>query len=109
MNVSAWWLGPSWVGMKGKTQSGSRWSARSPQKRTVSREGRRTAAMVSAVRGPCGYDLRPMVPPTASAPPPLKLSVVIPCLNAAATIGAQLEALTRQSWEGEWEVIVADN
>ena len=41
--------------------------------------------------------------------PPLKLSVVIPCLNAAATIGVQLEALARQSWEGEWEVIVADN
>ncbi|HEX9941123.1 MAG TPA: glycosyltransferase [Thermoanaerobaculia bacterium] len=40
---------------------------------------------------------------------PLKLSVVIPCLNAEATIGAQLEALSRQHWPGEWEVIVADN
>jgi glycosyltransferase involved in cell wall biosynthesis len=40
---------------------------------------------------------------------PLKLSVVIPCLNAVATLGAQLEALTGQSWEGGWEVIVADN
>lgn len=40
---------------------------------------------------------------------PLKLSVVIPCLNAEATLGAQLEALARQSWPGEWEVIVADN
>ena len=37
------------------------------------------------------------------------MSVVIPCLNAAATIGVQLEALAGQSWEGEWEVIVADN
>jgi glycosyltransferase involved in cell wall biosynthesis len=40
---------------------------------------------------------------------PLKLSVVIPCLNAAATLGAQLAALAGQSWQGEWEVIVADN
>lgn len=40
---------------------------------------------------------------------PMKLSVVVPCLNAAATVGAQLEALSRQSWPGEWEVIVADN
>ncbi|HKV06504.1 MAG TPA: glycosyltransferase family A protein, partial [Thermoanaerobaculia bacterium] len=40
---------------------------------------------------------------------PLKLSVVIPCLNAADTLGVQLEALAGQSWPGEWEVIVADN
>jgi glycosyltransferase involved in cell wall biosynthesis len=40
---------------------------------------------------------------------PLKLSVVIPCLNAAATLGVQLAALAGQSWEGEWEVLVADN
>ncbi|HEY4573152.1 MAG TPA: glycosyltransferase family A protein, partial [Thermoanaerobaculia bacterium] len=39
----------------------------------------------------------------------MKLSVVIPCLNAAATLGVQLAALTRQSWPGGWEVIVADN
>jgi glycosyltransferase involved in cell wall biosynthesis len=38
-----------------------------------------------------------------------KVSVVIPCLNAGATIGVQLEALAGQSWPGEWEVIVADN
>jgi glycosyltransferase involved in cell wall biosynthesis len=38
-----------------------------------------------------------------------KLSVVIPCLNAAATLGVQLAALAGQSWAGEWEVIVADN
>jgi glycosyltransferase involved in cell wall biosynthesis len=41
--------------------------------------------------------------------PPLKLSVIMPCLNAAATIGVQLEALAGQVWEGEWEVVVADN
>jgi glycosyltransferase involved in cell wall biosynthesis len=39
----------------------------------------------------------------------LKLSVVIPCLNAAATLGVQLAALAGQRWEGAWEVIVADN
>jgi len=50
------------------------------------------------------YDLHPMNPS-----PPLKLSVVMPCLNAAATIGVQLEALAGQVWEGEWEVVVADN
>ncbi len=41
--------------------------------------------------------------------PPLKLSVIMPCLNAAATIGVQLEALAGQVWEGDWEVVVADN
>jgi len=38
-----------------------------------------------------------------------KLSVVIPCRNAARTIGAQLEALARESWHDAWEVVVADN
>jgi glycosyltransferase involved in cell wall biosynthesis len=38
----------------------------------------------------------------------MKISVVIPCLNAAATIDQQLEALTHQS-PAPWEVIVADN
>jgi glycosyltransferase involved in cell wall biosynthesis len=38
----------------------------------------------------------------------MKLSVVIPCLNAAATIGVQLEALARQDCP-PWEIIVADN
>ncbi len=40
---------------------------------------------------------------------PLKLSVVVPCLNAAATLAEQLEALAGQEYAGEWEVIVADN
>jgi glycosyltransferase involved in cell wall biosynthesis len=39
----------------------------------------------------------------------MELSVVIPCLNAAETIGGQLEALRRQKWRGSWEVIIADN
>jgi len=37
------------------------------------------------------------------------ISVVIPAYNAAATLSAQLEALTRQSIDEPWEVIVADN
>jgi len=40
---------------------------------------------------------------------PLSLSVVIPCRNAAATLGEQLEALAGQRWHGPWEVVVADN
>ena len=39
----------------------------------------------------------------------MKLSVIIPCYNAADTIGDQLEALTRQRWSQPWEVIVVDN
>jgi glycosyltransferase involved in cell wall biosynthesis len=37
------------------------------------------------------------------------LSVVIPAFNAAGTIGEQLEALVAQTWDGAWEVVVADN
>lgn len=39
----------------------------------------------------------------------MDLSVVIPCLNAAATIRDQLEALASQEWSQAWEVIIADN
>jgi glycosyltransferase involved in cell wall biosynthesis len=39
----------------------------------------------------------------------MKLSVVIPCLNAADTIGIQLDALINQEWKQPWEIIVADN
>ncbi|HVG01525.1 MAG TPA: glycosyltransferase [Nitrospira sp.] len=39
----------------------------------------------------------------------MNLSVVIPCRNAAHTIGDTLEALARQSWPAAWEVLVADN
>jgi glycosyltransferase involved in cell wall biosynthesis len=38
-----------------------------------------------------------------------ELSVVIPCRNVAKTLGAQLEALTRQQAPFPWEVIVVDN
>ena len=37
------------------------------------------------------------------------VSVVIPVLNAAATLGEQLEALAGQGYVGEWEVVIADN
>ena len=37
------------------------------------------------------------------------LSVIIPCRNMGATIGAQLEALANQSWSEPWEIIVSDN
>jgi len=39
----------------------------------------------------------------------MKLSVIIPCFNAADTIAAQLEALAGQHWSEPWEVIVSDN
>ena len=39
----------------------------------------------------------------------MKLSVIIPCFNAADTIAAQLEALADQHWSEPWEVVVSDN
>jgi glycosyltransferase involved in cell wall biosynthesis len=36
-------------------------------------------------------------------------SVVIPARNAAATLGAQLEALSRQDHTGAWEVVLVDD
>lgn len=39
----------------------------------------------------------------------MKISIIIPCYNAAATIAVQLDALTNQRWNGEWEIIAADN
>lgn len=39
----------------------------------------------------------------------MKLSIIIPCYNAADTLGAQLEALVAQNWQGDWEVIIANN
>ena len=38
-----------------------------------------------------------------------RLSVVLPCRNAAATLEPLLRALAGERWEGEWEVLVADN
>ena len=39
----------------------------------------------------------------------MKLSVIIPCYNAADTIAVQLEALAAQCWSEPWEVIISDN
>ena len=39
----------------------------------------------------------------------MEIGVVIPCFNAADTIGEQLESLNNQQWSDKWEVIVVDN
>ncbi|WP_170037174.1 glycosyltransferase [Georgenia soli] len=39
----------------------------------------------------------------------VRASVVIPALNAAATIGTQLRALSAQTYDAPWEVVVVDN
>ncbi|TBR61432.1 glycosyl transferase family 2 [Westiellopsis prolifica IICB1] len=39
----------------------------------------------------------------------MKVSVIIPCLNAEKTIAVQLEALAHQQWSQPWEVIISDN
>lgn len=39
----------------------------------------------------------------------MKLSVIIPCYNAASTIGDLLETLAEETWTEPWEVIVVDN
>ena len=39
----------------------------------------------------------------------MKLSVIMPCLNAEATLPVQLEALAMQRWSESWELIVSDN
>ena len=39
----------------------------------------------------------------------MKLSVIIPCYNAAQTIAVQLTSLANQEWAEPWEVIVAEN
>ncbi len=39
----------------------------------------------------------------------MKVSVIIPYLNAAGTVGCTFDALVAQSWPSEWEVIIADN
>jgi glycosyltransferase involved in cell wall biosynthesis len=37
------------------------------------------------------------------------VSVVLPVFQGAALIGEQLEALSRQTYDGEWELIISDN
>lgn len=45
----------------------------------------------------------------AAAGPAPVVSVIVPCLDCAATLGGQLAALAAQDYRGAWEVIVADN
>jgi glycosyltransferase involved in cell wall biosynthesis len=39
----------------------------------------------------------------------MRLSVVLPCRDAAATIGLQLDALVRQTLQAPWELLVVDD
>lgn len=39
----------------------------------------------------------------------MKLSIIVPCFNAAGTLGSQLSALVNQQWSDGWEVIITDN
>lgn len=39
---------------------------------------------------------------------PKLITVIMPAYNAASTIGAQLEALVRQSYRGAWELVIVD-
>lgn len=55
-----------------------------------------------ATPGKCGASAR-------SGPGSATVSVVIPVLNASEVLPDQLDALTRQTYSGCWEVIVADN
>ncbi len=41
--------------------------------------------------------------------PPLRISVVVPAYNAAATLSEQLAALVEQTFDGAWEIVVVDN
>lgn len=39
----------------------------------------------------------------------MKLSIIIPCYNAASTIGATLDALAAQEWSEPWEALIVNN
>jgi len=39
----------------------------------------------------------------------MDVSVIIPSLNEAAYLPAQLDALTSQRYDGDWEIVIADN
>ncbi|MGZ6898226.1 MAG: glycosyltransferase [Acidimicrobiia bacterium] len=51
----------------------------------------------------------PAHPLAPAAPDGLDLSVVVAAHDAAATLPEQLDALTAQSWNGTWEIVVVDN
>lgn len=53
-------------------------------------------------------------PVAVDAPPPdgvrdCDIAVIMPVLNAEETIATQLEALSRQTYPGRWQLIIADN
>ena len=41
--------------------------------------------------------------------PPARVSVVVPVRNGAGVIARQLDALAAQTYDGDWEVVIADN
>jgi glycosyltransferase involved in cell wall biosynthesis len=48
-------------------------------------------------------------PPPPPADANLRVSVVIPCYNAAATLSETLDGLVAQEWDRPWEIVLADN
>lgn len=65
--------------------------------------------MPSAAPAATAEDRTDPEPAPADSPDTPALSIVIACLNAEATLGVQLEALTRQNCPVPWEVLVSDN
>lgn len=39
----------------------------------------------------------------------VEISVVVACYNGAGTLAETLESLAAQAWDGEWEIVLADN
>ena len=93
------------VEFKMRARRARRVSSRRIGRRIASILPKPTAATLTAVHS-SAPDLN-MLPSVAT--PTLDLSIVIPAYNAAATIGAQLEALSAESCAGTWEIIVVDN
>jgi GT2 family glycosyltransferase len=50
-----------------------------------------------------------MTDPTVEENFPELVSVLLPTLNAGATLGPQLEALAEQTYGGRWELLIGDN
>jgi hypothetical protein len=66
----------------------------------------RTAATVAMTPGEY---LLEQVPSSQDSAPGIRLSVIIACLDAEATIAAQLDALSAESSPVGWEVLLCDN
>lgn len=39
----------------------------------------------------------------------MRISAILPCFNGDATLRVQLDALARQSWQDDWELVFVDN